>query len=192
MVDCSVFPLNCVGPGTGSHIYLNIEGTQRCHKCKNVMCNTCKFIDIHDKEKTIGKETKVYCVSCIAEVFSCETQQITNLLTREEMVQSLTSVGMDIRESDDINVIIDLHDAVINNNQFVYNSENVCEFVSILEKPTTYLNEIEKISSIEIRNIAQYINDNVLTLKEKIEITSLLADLVKINSNQTEGNVGST
>ena len=102
------------------------------------------------------------------------------------MTNSLRSVGMEVRNTDELRDIINIHEAVILKKTSIYNTENNHDNISIPEQSSTYLKQLKVITNFHLRNGGQYISDTDLNINEKIEITYLLAALVDIDNNRNQ------
>ena len=78
------------------------------------------------------------------------------------MTNSLRSVGMEVRNTDELRDIINIHEAVILKKTSIYNTENNHDNISIPEQSSTYLKQLKVITKFHLRNGGQYIADTDL------------------------------
>ena len=187
-VDCCIDLCYCVGVGNEGHHVLFEEGIYTCVCCRLSVRGTCVFereeiIETNGVRNTVKK---IHCSNCYVEEFYQQEPEIVPVLTdyiptREEMVRELAAVGSEVRTSDSFSDVQDLYKALIIGKKAVLNGEMLAEQISLPEKESTYLNSIIHIAILEFQKGGQYINNNDLTIKQKIGITVLLAQLVKIS-----------
>ena len=121
-----------------------------CCTCKKLLCQTCSF-----KIDNSWKENEAYCLSCFPEEFTNDEVEIANVLqnlyTQEEMT-GLCLVGMKVRNTEDLQDIIDIHEAVIRNNTSLYSKEKIQANMGISDQATTFLKRLKVVSACHLHN----------------------------------------
>jgi hypothetical protein len=165
----------CGGPGNGSHMYLAKEGTNDCKSCNKHICNTCIFTTSNDE---------MCCVECFA-----SEQLVTpggdfggdfdHNKSPDEMVSHLQHKGYQFTADCPLEDIMDAYEAVINRNGAIF-SEDILNEVSIPSHPTKVLKEVEEISSFDLSQGGRFVNDENLSLNQKVSILKIISELVNI------------
>jgi hypothetical protein len=173
-VDECIDLMQCVGPGKGSHLFMQKEGYFNCRECNLLICKTCTLID----------EDQYFCVNCFASTQFVDVDLIEQDNSPDDMVEKITERGYQVSVNDPIEEIIDVYDTIINKNQGIFN-ESILDSISVPEKPSNYLQSIDYIGLIRLSKGGSFINDCKLHLDDIVDVLKIFCQLINIDTKHS-------
>jgi hypothetical protein len=163
----------CAGPGNGTHTFMSIEGFNSCKECILITCETFSFKD----------ENHIYCVHCLASSQFVDMNTLDQEKSQQEMVVLLNNQGYQIAMTDKVEDIVDMYNTVITKHNGIFN-EGIVSAVFIPEHPTTYLEGLDPIVSVDLSKGGSLVSDPTsIHIPEIIGVLKILCELVTINTS---------
>jgi hypothetical protein len=168
-------------------MFVVADGIEFCNGCNNFVCKLCSGEIIEENSKM---QSVSYCLKCYGEqLLVPDNNTLTKHVLRANKAASLAIVGVPLLATNDINNVDDIYEALIVNQQATY-IENIVSNIIYPLHPTTYLKDITKICPFEIKEGGCYLQNNILTTQQKIDLTKLLKEFVAlpltINTNKSK------
>jgi hypothetical protein len=136
---------------------------------------------------------EMFCVGCYSEE-KCvpNTREYIPfaelVVTEEDMVKALHSLGMQARGTDDMMEVSNIYDALISNKLAIYYGPHLLSRLIFPTHDSTYLKTIVRVSLLDFKKGGRYFASNEFTTQQKIEITQILTQLANtpesLNSNE--------
>jgi hypothetical protein len=104
---------------------------------------------------------------------------LTSHISRADKMMSLSAVGVPVTVTDDNNDLDDLYEALITNKQATYD-ENITHNIKYPLYPSSYLKEINKITTFDLKEGGRYFHNNILSVQQKFKLTELLTEFVTL------------
>ena len=160
-----------------NHILFLSEGyNNKCSNCSRDICYCCQF-------KTLSKE--IVCSECL-NINDIEQTEENNSniidVPVTDMITQLTSLGVNLRNTDDYACILGIYNEVIINKNRVFDETMLDKIYFPIQEPS-YLLELESVSDFQMKNGSQFVMNNLLTELDRINLLDLLSELIYINDN---------